>query len=95
MEEVSPKYDRVDGCEDSMDPAGRNEQGLQLQFSTVKYVFDFTCPGFSLSLKHLSTMSPRKVSDWVDRRVHRSYKERLPGVGRMRKNCFSPEMYGI
>ena len=36
------------------------------------------------------TMSPRKVSDWLLSLVHRSYKERLPGVGRIRKKCFSP-----
>ena len=36
------------------------------------------------------TISPRKVSDWLLSLVHRSYKERLPGVGRIRKKCFSP-----
>ena len=35
-------------------------------------------------------MSPRKVSDWLLSLVHRSYNERLPGVGRIRKKCFSP-----
>ena len=36
------------------------------------------------------TISPRKVSDWLLSLVHRSYNERLPGVGRIRKKCFSP-----